>query len=217
MRALYLAILLLGAIVVPALADDQEKAEKQIRMMTAMSRDDTARSIVSRTFADTFKLDRQRLISERKSLGLNYGTLFLLHEVLRFSTRQVSLQLNQHRNMFDVAKDSGANWNHIAADASKMNKRIHENIYKHFLHSDADKKRDALDHYNPNVYLIAADGDSTPLEIQKAQTDYIFWRNLAGPRSDDPADRSSPLAKSYEQTREDVAITHGNTPTGPIR
>jgi hypothetical protein len=119
--------------------------------------------------------------------------------------------------MFDIAKGSGANWNQIAADANKMNKRIRENIYKHFLHSEADRKRDALDHYNPNIDLIGADGDSTPLEIQRAQTDYIFWRNLAAPRSDDPADRSTPLGKSYEQSREDVAITHGNTPTGPLR
>ena len=58
MRVLYLTILLLGAAVLPALADDQEKAEKQIRMMTAISRDDTARSIVSRNFADVFKIQR---------------------------------------------------------------------------------------------------------------------------------------------------------------
>ena len=50
MRAVSLIILLLAFTAIPALASDLEKAEKQIRMMTALSRDDTARSIVSRTF-----------------------------------------------------------------------------------------------------------------------------------------------------------------------
>ena len=75
----YLAALL--AMVGCAWASDQEKAEKQIRMMTAMSRDDTARSIISRTFADVFKMQRPQMVVERKNLGLNYGGLFLAHEL----------------------------------------------------------------------------------------------------------------------------------------
>jgi hypothetical protein len=47
MRA-YLAILLVAAAAIPLRAADREKAEKQIRMMTAISRDDAARSIAAR-------------------------------------------------------------------------------------------------------------------------------------------------------------------------
>jgi hypothetical protein len=62
--------------------DDLPKAEKQIRMITVMSRDHIARSIISRTFADTFNVQRSQLVAERKSLGLNYGGLFLVHELI---------------------------------------------------------------------------------------------------------------------------------------
>jgi len=82
MRALYLAILLIAPSVISARADDQEKAEKQIRMMTATSWDDTGRSIVSRIFADVFKVPRSQLLAERRAQGLSYGSLFLAHELI---------------------------------------------------------------------------------------------------------------------------------------
>ena len=219
MRVLYLTILLLGAAVLPALADDQEKAEKQIRMMTAISRDDTARSIVSRNFADVFKIQRPLLVAERRSLGLNYGSLFLAHELVLSgsSMQQISGHLGSNKTLLEIANSSSANWKRIESDAKKMNDRINKAIYKHFLHSEGDKRRDLEDHYVASADLIHADADSTPAEIQKAQLNYVFWRNLAAPPSDEPADRSTPMGKSYEQSREDVAITHGNTPSGPLK
>src|ERR1700745_3855425 len=49
----------------------------------------STRSIISRTFADTFKLQRSQLVAERKSLGLNYGGVFLFPEVMQCgSSRQ---------------------------------------------------------------------------------------------------------------------------------
>src|SRR5229473_2210959 len=143
MRRGYLVILLLLVAALVCLAEDQEKAVKQLRMITAMSRDETARAIVSRTFADVFKLERPQLIAERKSMGLNYGTLFLVHELSLSGSNmaQVAAQFRQHKNMFEIANASGADWKRIAADAS------------------------------------------------------------------------TPLGKSYQQTRENIAITHGDTPT----
>ncbi len=215
MRRGYLVILLLLVAAAASLADDQEKARKQIRMITAMSRDETARSIVSRTFSDVFKLERPQLIAERKSMGLNYGALFLVHELTPSgsSMAQIAAQFRQRNNRFDIVNASGADWKRIAADAKKMNARISDNIYKHFLHPKPDKERDLLDHYDPAVDLVRADVDCTPEEIQKAQTEYIFRRNLAAPRTDGAANPSTPLGKSYQQTRENIAITHGDTPT----
>lgn len=219
MRAVSLLILLLGPFAIPALASDQEKAEKQIRMMTALSRDDTARSIVSRILSDVFKVPRPELVAERKSLALNYGSVFLVHELLLtgVTMQQISGQLRVRRSVLEIASSSSADWKRIENDAKKMNDRINKAIYKHFLHDERDKQRDLEDHYVASADLIRADADSTPTEIQKAQADYVFWRNLAAPKLDEPADRSTPIGKSYEQGREDVAITHGNTPTGPNR
>ena len=217
MRRSVLCVVIFLLLGVGAFADDQDKAEKQIRMMTAMSRDDTARSIISRTFADVFKIQRQQLVAERKSVGLNYGGLFLAHELLQSGARmeQIANELHSRKSMLEITKASHADWKHIAAEAKKMNNRINDAIYKHFLHSKADAERDRLEHYSPSVDLVRADGDSAPEEVVKAQAQYVFWRNLAAPISDNPADRSSPTAHSYEQDREDIAITHGNTPTGP--
>ena len=219
MRALYLAILLVVAAALPALSDDQEKAEKQIKMMIALSRDDTARSIVSRIFADVFKVQRPQLVAERKSLGLNYGSLFLAHELALSSSslQQLSQQLRAKKTLPEIANSFSADWKRIASDAKKMNDRINNGIYKHFLHAEADKQRELEDHYVAAADLIRADAESTPDEILKAQANYIFWRNLAAPKSDQAADRSTPIGKSYEQGREDIAITHGNTPGGPLK
>jgi cell division protein FtsL len=204
-------LLLLSAF---SFADDQEKAEKQIRMMTAMSRDDTARSIMSRTFADAFKIDRAQLVAERKSLGLNYGGLFLAHQLTAPGSRiqEIAVQLRGRKSLRDIG---GADWKRIAAEAKKMNNRINDSIYKHFLHSKPDEERDKLEHYNPSADLIRADGDATSEEILKAQKEYVFWRNQAAPLSGGQADASTPIGQTYQQTREDIAVTHGNTPPGP--
>jgi len=166
-------------------ANDLQKAEKQVRMMTAMSRDDTARSIVSRTFSDAFKIERRVLVAERKSLNLNYGSLFLLHELVAsgFDTQQINDRLRVGENMLDVAIALGANWKRIAVDAKRMNKRINDNIYEHFLHVEKDKERDMLDGYVPDSDLVPADNDARAEEIRLAAADYVFWRNLAGSKS----------------------------------
>src|SRR5215467_10313918 len=108
--ALYAAIFLCAAAF--AYADDREKAEKQIRMMTAMSRDDTARSIVSRTFADSFKLQRPQMIIERRNLGLNYGGLFLAQELVQSGTQinQIVEQLRAHKGMMEIANILNGDW-----------------------------------------------------------------------------------------------------------
>src|SRR5579864_43782 len=195
----------------PLLADDREKAEKQIRMITAMSRDDTARSIISRTFADEFKMQRPELVAQRRALGLNYGGFFVAHELMQSGARleDIALQLRARKSILEISNASHANWKRIADDARKMNKRIDDSIYKHFLHSKRDTERDAFEHYNPSADLVRADADATPAEILKAQEEFVFWRNLAAPIADGQADRSTPMGQAYEKNRENIAITHG--------
>lgn len=220
MRAIYLAILLLTPSAIPTLAADQKNAEKQINMMTALSRDEIVRSIVSRTFADVFKVPRSQLLAERRSLGFNYGALFLAHEMVLFgsSMPEISLQRHANKTLIDVANASGADWKRIEADAKKMNDRINKGIYKHFLHSEADKQRDLADQYVAAADLIRADTESTPAEIQKAQTDYMFWRNLAAPKNVGRVDTTNAAVENYNKARDAIAVTHGTTnPSTPVQ
>ena len=209
---LWAAIVL--ALAASALADDQEKAEKQIRMITAMSRDDIARSVISRTFADIYKVERPQLVAERKSLGLNYGGLFLAHELTQSGSRmeQIAAQLRGRKNIVDIARTTHPDWKRIASDAKKMNSRISDAIYKHFLHSEPDEERDRLEHYNSATDLVRADADVTSDELLKARTEFVFRRNLAAPIASGQADRSSAVGRSYEQTREAIEDAHGSTP-----
>lgn len=220
MRALYLAILLLAFSASPALAADQEKAEKQINMMTALSRDEIVRSIVSRTFADVFKVSRSQLLAERRSLGLNYGSLFLAHELVLSgsSMQQISAQRHANKTLVEVANSSSADWKRIESDAKKMNDRINKGIYKHFLHDEAGKQRDLADHYVASVDLIRADTESTPDEIQRAQVDYMFWRNLAAPKNVGQVDTMNAAVQNYNKARDAIAATHGTTnPSAPVQ
>jgi len=211
-----LAIFFVITAAATAFAGDQQKAEKQVRMMTAMSRDDTARAIISRTFSDVFKIERSQLTAERKSLGLNYGALFLAHEMILSGSnmQDISAQLRLHKTMPEIANASRADWKRIASDAKKMNARISDGIYKHFLHPDPDKARDKLDQYNPAADLVRADADATREELLKAQNEYVFQRNLASPKSDGTVSADNPATRSYQQARDDIAATHGTTSPG---
>ncbi len=176
-------------------------------------------SIISRTFADVFKMARPELVAERTTVGLN-GSLFRAHELISSgsSMQQIAAELRTRKTVLEVAKSSGVDWKRIAADAKKMNSRISDNIYRHFLHAGPDKQRDLLDRYNPAVDRVRADADATPEELVKAQTEYVFWRNLAAPKADEAADPSSFVGKAYQQGRDDIAITHGTTtPASPSR
>lgn len=220
MRALPLLILLLAPSAITAFASDQEKAEKQIRMMTALSRDEVVRSIVSRTFADVFKVPRSQLLAERRSLGLNYGALFLLHELATTGSDMEKIE-NQVRNkelLFAIASSSATDWKRIQSDAKKMNDRINKGIYNYFLHAEGTKRRDVADHYVANLDLIRADAESTPDEIHRASDDYMFWRNLAAPKNIGQVDTTNVAVENYNKGRDAAEMTHGaTTPSSPIQ
>jgi hypothetical protein len=216
MRRASLGIAIVLSFVGGAWASDREKAENQIRIMTAMSQDDTARAIMSRTFADAFKMERPQMIVQRKSLGLNYGGLFLAHELVLSGTgmEQIAEQRHSRRSILDIASASGVDWKRIASDAKKMNNSINDAIYKHFLHSQPDEIRDQVEHYNPAADWIREDADTTPEEIVKAGTEYIFRRNLAVPRGSGQADPGDPVAHTYTADREAIGTTHGKVYPG---
>lgn len=211
-RRAFLSATVLLTLAVLGYAEDQEKAEKQIRMMTAMSRDDTARSIVSHTFSEVFKTPRTQLVQLRKNLNLDYGSLFVAEELASSGTKldEITAQRQAGKTALDIAGASRADWKRIAADAKKMNNRINDAIYRHFLHSKPDEERDKAELYTASADLVRADMNVTRDEILQAQQNYVFWRNLAAPLNSGQADRNSALGRTYEQVRQDVQDTHGS-------
>ncbi|HZP18473.1 MAG TPA: hypothetical protein VFB00_10930 [Terriglobales bacterium] len=209
-------VLLVLAVVLPALADDQQKAVKQMRLMTAMARDATARAIISRAFSDTFKVARPQLVAERKFLGLSYGNFLLARQMMLSGStlQQIADQLRAGRTILQIAGDARVDWKRIASEAKKMNNRIHDRIYDHFLHDGPDKERDRAEQYDPANDVVSDDADTTPEEILKAANEYVFWRNLAAPKSASQADGNSVVGHSYTKARDDIAATHGTTSPG---
>ncbi len=146
-----------------------------------MAVDATARSLVSKAMSDMLAVNRPQLVRERRAMGMNYGSLFIAHELTSAGTKMldIALQLQAGKSIFQIADAHQANWKRIAADAKKLNGKIEDNIYHHFLHSDPDRERDEADRYNPDVDWVKADRDVVPEEIQQAQNTYVFWRNQA--------------------------------------
>src|ERR1700756_5186955 len=91
----------------PIFADDQQKAEKQIRKVTAMASDVTARAIVSMAMAEMLHVKRDQLVRERRAMNLNYGAIFLAHQLTAKGTKMldIALQLPIRKDIYQVAND----------------------------------------------------------------------------------------------------------------
>jgi hypothetical protein len=183
--ALFLSLVLCSAVVQPARADDQQKAEKQLKRITAMSTDVVGRRMVSKSMADMLSLPRLQLVQERRSMNLNYGDLFVAHVLLRdgVGMGDIAAKLRSGKTMSQIVDDQKGSWKQIAGDAKKLNARVEDNIYRHFLNEKnnlADKDRDAADNYVAELDGVRADMNVSREEITEAQEKYIFWRDLAG-------------------------------------
>ncbi len=95
------------ALAVTAFADDQEKATTEIKRITSISVDANMRSIVNRTMADMLKVSRLDLVKQRQELNLNYGALFLTHQLTAGGAKMedIAAQLKAGKKIFDIAND----------------------------------------------------------------------------------------------------------------
>jgi hypothetical protein len=195
-RSLALALLAVSISPYVARANDQQKAEKQCKKMTAMSADATARTIISQSMADFLKVDRMQLVRERRTLNLTYGSLFVAHELAPSDVQLaiVAAQLQNGKSVVQVANDSKADWHAIAEAAKKFNARIEDDVYKHFLRAEVNKQIVPADKYNPQADVIKADADVTPEEIAQAHQIYVFWRDRAAPNRAANLDTASQTA-----------------------
>jgi len=194
-------------------ADDQQKAQKQVNKITAMATDVIGRRIVNMSMSDILNVKRPELAQERRDMGLNYGSLFIAHELVAAGAKMtdVTTQLQAGKNIFQIARDQNADWKRIAANAKKLNSKIDENIYKHFLNPKADRERDDADKYDVMSDGIKSDADVTPQEIDEAQERYISCRDRATPPMGGRLDSATEQAA---RNGHDHIRTGGNLQTG---
>jgi len=175
---LVMAIFLMSGLALSA--DDQQRAEKEIRRINAMAWDSNARTVVNKSVSEMFKVPRAQLVEERRAMEVNYGELFLVHELGSGgpSVKDIAASLKNGKSIIQVGNESNANWKQIAADAKKLNGKIEDNLYKRFLHSQSDKLQDQSE-YDADHDGVKADNDVSKQDLAEAQQTYIRWRERA--------------------------------------
>jgi hypothetical protein len=199
------AVLSLG-ISLAVFAEDHQKAEKQARRIAAMTADKTARRLVSMSMADHFKVLRAGLVEERRNTGMDYGSLFVAHELIANGANMVSIAsaLKSGKDIWQLGDEQHANWKQIAGNAKKMNAEIDLCIYHHFLgekHAKADDARDLADKYDVTRDGAESDSSVSQEEIAEAQERYVFWRDQAGQLSDRRLGLSKEMAARVDHAR----------------
>ena len=186
-----------------AAADDQQKTRKELNKVTAMATDPTGRKIVNQTMAEMFALKQMDLVLERRQTGLNYGSLLLAHELAKnnLDMKEIAVRLKGGKDIFQIAGEAGVNWKEVNDRAKKLNSKIDDNLYKHFLHPKDDKAPPKADDYNIMYDGVKADGEVSQSEIEQAQDRYLLWLQRASPNSDKRLGTADEKAAAYDHVR----------------
>jgi hypothetical protein len=162
-------------------ADEQEKAVKEVKKIASISVDSSMRSIVNRTMAEALKMGRLDLVKERQETNLNYGGLFLAHQLVASGGKMedITAQLKLGKTIFDIANESRTNWKQVGSDAKKLNKKIDDNIVKYFQDSKRQIKVDQADNYDAKADSVAADSGVTKEEYADAQSRFQRLHDMA--------------------------------------
>jgi hypothetical protein len=193
MKLRLLVYILLPLLTIPALASDQQKAQKELNKLTAMARDFTGRSMVNLSMSQVLNVPRTKLVEERGETGLNYGGLFLASELVKSGAtiEDIAAQLKTGKKIAEIANDRHVDWKAIAGDAKKLNARVDNNLYKYFL---IEKKKNsaqpaalknappppAVEEYNVHYDGVKADADDvSEQEIADAQARFLMWKDAA--------------------------------------
>jgi hypothetical protein len=195
------------ALAVPAFADDQEKAQKEIKKITAISTDANMRSVVNLSMSELLNAKRLDLVKERQDMNLNYGGLFLAHQLVAGGAKMddIATQLKAGKNIFDIANDQHANWKQINDTAKKANKKIDDNMGKWFQNNKKQAERDTADDYVAQQDRVAADNDVSKQEMADAQSRYQHVHDIIGAqlptgdantRANGPGNMGSPVSQT---------------------
>jgi hypothetical protein len=182
---------------------DQEKADKQLHKITAMASDATGRRVVSATVADALQAKRPDLVIERRAMNVNYGDLYVAHQLVKSGAKMDDLaaQLKAGKKMDQIAGDLHVDWKQMASDAKKLNTKIEDNLYNHFLNGKPLTERDAAEGYDPMIDGVSADSDVSKDEIADAERTYLLWRDRADQKKGSSLDAST--EKSAQGNRGD--------------
>ena len=162
-----------------AFGSDQQKAEKRLHRVSAMAMDSIPRAIVNQTMAEAVHAKRIELLRQRHAMNLNYGSLFIAHQLVAAGTPMldIAVQLESGKNILMIANEHHANWKLIADAAKQLNDKIDDNIYRHYLHMKADQPPEIIDKYDSYLDVVRADDEISPEELASARADYQLWKN----------------------------------------
>jgi len=191
-----LPIALILILTASAFADDQQKAEKQLHKITAMATDATGRRVVSAAVADALGAKRPDLVTERRSININYGDLYVAHTLVKSGAKMddIAADLKSGKKIDQIANDKHADWKQIAADAKKLNAQVEDSLYKNFLDGKPLAARDAAESYDPNFDGVTADNDVSKEDITAAEQIYVTWKDRADQKKASNLDASSEKA-----------------------
>ncbi len=180
-RLSFCAIFLLLLATIPVFANDQDKATKELTKISAIAWDGTGRGVVSRAVADVTGTKRADLVKERGEMNLNYGSMFLALELVKGGAKMddIAAQLKSGKKMSQVANDLHPNWKQIADDAKKLNAKIDDGLYKHFINNKADNQRDAADGYVLANDNFPDDHNVEKSDIASAAERFQTWKDRA--------------------------------------
>jgi hypothetical protein len=173
---LFLALATVFALPSAWCADDQEKAEKHLRKVTALAADPAARPLVSQAVAEVLKLPRLEVMRERHATNLSYGAVFLAYRLTAsgLTLEAISAQLHEGRTIWEIGKERHADWRQIANDAKKLNDRIEAAFYNFFKDGHPEVVRASSDGYDAAKDSIPADQEGlTKQDIASAQDTYL--------------------------------------------
>ena len=179
----YIALILALLSALPSLADDKQKATKELDKITAMATDGTGRRTVNVSMAEMLNAKRYDLMMERRDHELNYGALLVAHQLMNSGTKMedISAKLKAGKTIYQIADEQHLDWKKVAEQAKTLNEKIDDNLYKHFAATPQKAKQDekALDdaaNYNLIYDGVKADSDVSQSDIAKAQDRYLLWR-----------------------------------------
>lgn len=191
MKSILLLMCLVTLLVaVPAVANDQQKAQKELNKVTALARDFTGRTVVNLSMSQTLNVPRMTLVQERVETGLNYGSLFLASELVKSGATmpEIAAQLKTGKKITDVANERHADWKAIADAAKKFNGAVDGNLYKYFIIEKRSptpvamktSAAPAADEYDVHHDGVKADADDvSDKEIEDAKNRFLMLKDSA--------------------------------------
>jgi len=214
-QSAYFVAICIFALAHTALADDQQKLKKEITKITAMATDATGRAIVNQSMAEMFSVKRLDLVGERRDTGLNYGGLFVAHEFVKngLAMTDIATRLKSGKDIFQIGGEANANWKEINEHAKRLNTKIDNNLYNHFLHAKKDQPASPDNDYSVAYDGVQADKDVSQSDVDQAQDRYQLWLSRASSGPDKRLGTADQKSASYDHAR-NGPLTGNDAPSG---